>query len=949
LANPVAQPAPGRDNAHNSSISNAHPVILTEDLAMWRRFAPVAVLFTLATVCHDAAAQMPVSPKQRVDSMGNPLPEGAIARLGSIGYRHGGKQLVGFSVDGKSLLLHGGGAVHWMDVQTGKISKTVRCGDGSASVGSAKGRKGEGQGAVLSGDGRVLVHVDEADNAFGVLDATTGKETKRIKASEVFKSGESLGATRFQLTGDGKLLIVFGQPFSLGNWQLLWLDITTGKRLHSVEIHKGGSWTHAQVSHDKKQIVAASTTQGPKGDQNGRLHIFDAANAKEIRSLEVANDMFQREAEFQFVLRPDGKTLIGWWVQEFPGRKGDPALYDMTAEKELKKVHKLGDNSSILSVVLSKDGKTAYLRNNSVIEEWDVDGGKLQRSLALPLENNKENYFGLGRFPPGPVLSADGKLLAATGSKAVAVYDLVNNAPITPEAIGEGIALLRFAPDGETLVTGSTTYSNWLWDVKQAKPLRKLVTPPGGVPLPGRGDFFSALFGGVSFSSDGKLVALSIGERGVKIWSMATGKHLYRLAGEENEGSRDVPGAAFAFAPKGSLLATASGDGLVRLWDASTGKQLRQWNWHKGEGKNLRESGMLALAFSPDGKTLAGNGFTALGGDREGATVVILWETATGRERLRLQSGFDLGGARDEFVFIALILDQFAMAMTFSPDGKTLAMGSFTNLHLIDTVTGKDVRTISGRLCIGKTATFSKDGKLLFVGRYDGGIRVLDVATGRIVRELPAHEESVFVMALSPDGKTLASGSADATVLFWDVAAISKPISVAPAVLSAKQLAALWDDLADNNAAKAYQAINQLAASPAEAAPFLKARLKPIPHIDPKLLDKLFDELNSEKFKVREKASFELEKLGDLALGELQKRLVQKPTLELRQRMEKLLLKLLGPVTSPEMMQQMRAIEALEKMGTPEALEVLVGLAKGAPGHRVTEDASAAAKRLRGQ
>jgi hypothetical protein len=378
---------------------------------------------------------------------------------------------------------------------------------------------------------------------------------------------------------------------------------------------------------------------------------------------------------------------------------------------------------------------------------------------------------------------------------------------------------------------------------------------------------------------------------------------------------------------------------------------VRQWKWHKGEGKNSRESGMLALAFSPDGKTLAGNGFTALGGGREGATVVIFWETATGQERLRLRSGFDLGGGGggDEFVFIALVLDQFAMSMTFSPDGKTLAMGSFTNLHLIDTVTGKDVRTISGRLCIGKTATFSKDGKLLFVGRYDGGIRVLDVATGRIVRELAAHEEPVFAMSLSPDGKTLASGSADATVLLWDVAEISKPMSVTAGVLSAKQLAALWDDLADNNAAKAYQAINLLAASPAEAGPFLKARLKPIPHVDPKLVDKLFGELNSEKFKVREKATFELEKLGDLALGELQKRLLQKPTLEMRQRMDKLLLKVLGPVTSPEMIQQMRAIEALEKMGTPEALDVLVALAQGAPGHRVTEDARDAAKRLQGQ
>jgi WD40 repeat protein len=917
---------------------------------MWRRFAPLAVLCTLAAVCHDAPSQTSATTKQRVDSMGNPLPDGAIARLGSMGFRHGGKQLLGFSIDGKSVLLHGSGAVHWMDIGTGKITKMVRCSEGPALSGSGKGRDGGGQGAVLSADGKVLVYVDATDNTFGIMDATTGKVGKRIKANDLFKNGGSLAETRFQLSGDGKLLVLAGQRYSALNQQLVWVDTTTGKRLHTVEAPKGASWSHAQVSHDNKQVVATTTSQGPKGEQNARLHVFETASGKETRSLDAASDMFRRDGDFAFALRPDGKTLIGWWTDEFQGMKGDPVrLYDMTAEKQLKQIHTLGDNLSSPSLVLSKDGKNAYIRNNGVIEDWDVDGGKQQRTLVLALGNN-DDRFGRTRFQPPPVLSPDGKLLAATGSKAVAVYDLANNAQITPEASGEGITLLRFAPDGQTLVTGTTTYSNWLWDVKQAKPLRKLAMPPGGAPMPDRGgDFFSALFGGVSFSSDGKLVALGMGERGVDIWSTASGKHLYRLAGEENERGRDGPGAAFAFAPKGSMLATASGDGLVRLWDASTGKQVRQWNWHKGEGKNSRESGMLALAFSPDGKTLAGNGFTALGGDREGATVVILWETATGRERLRLQSGFDLGGGGDQFVFIALILDQFAMSMTFSPDGKTLAMGSFTNLHVIDAVTGKDVRTISGRLCIGKTATFSKDGKLLFVGRYDGGIRVLDVATGRIVRELPAHEEPVFAMSLSPDGKTLASGSADATVLLWDVAEISKPMSVAPSVLSAKQLAALWDDLADTNATKAYQAINQLAASPAEAGPFLKARLKPIGHVDPKLLDKLFEELNSEKFRIREKASFELEKLGDLALGDLQKRLVQKPTLEMRQRMDKLLLKLLGPVTSPEMIQQMRAIEALEKMGTPEALEVLVALAQGAPGHRVTEDARDAAQRMRGQ
>jgi HEAT repeat protein len=181
----------------------------------------------------------------------------------------------------------------------------------------------------------------------------------------------------------------------------------------------------------------------------------------------------------------------------------------------------------------------------------------------------------------------------------------------------------------------------------------------------------------------------------------------------------------------------------------------------------------------------------------------------------------------------------------------------------------------------------------------------------------------------------------------WDVAAISQAANGGKKPLAKEQLDAFWKDLADADAAKAYQAIQQLATAPKEAVPFLKATLKPIPRVDPKVLEQLFVDLNNDKFSIRDKATFELEKLGDLALPDLQKRLMDNPTLEMRQRMEKLLSKLQGPVTSPEVLRMLRASEALERMGTPEALQLLEAIATGAPGHRLTEDARDAVKRLK--
>ena len=52
--------------------------------------------------------------------------------------------------------------------------------------------------------------------------------------------------------------------------------------------------------------------------------------------------------------------------------------------------------------------------------------------------------------------------------------------------------------------------------------------------------------------------------------------------------------------------------------------------------------------------------------------------------------------------------------------------------------------------------------------------------------------------------------------------------------------------------------------------------------------------------------------------------------------------KLAGPVTSPDLLQQLRAVEVLERIGTPEARALLQPLAKGAPGHRLTEAARGA-------
>jgi hypothetical protein len=97
---------------------------------------------------------------------------------------------------------------------------------------------------------------------------------------------------------------------------------------------------------------------------------------------------------------------------------------------------------------------------------------------------------------------------------------------------------------------------------------------------------------------------------------------------------------------------------------------------------------------------------------------------------------------------------------------------------------------------------------------------------------------------------------------------------------------------------------------------------------------------------VREKAQKELEDLGGLAESSLRQTLANKPTLEVRRRVQALLERLRGPVSRPELLQSLRAVAVLEDIGTPEARRLLEELSKGVPEARLTREASASRRRL---
>nr|WP_275407038.1 serine/threonine-protein kinase [Actinomadura bangladeshensis] len=202
------------------------------------------------------------------------------------------------------------------------------------------------------------------------------------------------------------------------------------------------------------------------------------------------------------------------------------------------------------------------------------------------------------------------------------------------------------------------------------------------------------------------------------------------------------PVRALAFSPDGKTLATGSDDKTVRFWDAATGKPL-------GQPLTGHTGAVETIAFSPHGKTLA------TGGEDE---TVRLWDVAT-----RAPIGTPLADYTDAVRSIA-----------FTQDGKFLGIGSDHIVFLLNAKTRKPLGEPLVHSGVVGTVAFSPDGKTLATAAAAVGdsVHVWDM-TDRPLRwrSLKGRAGAVAALSFSPDGKTLATadaGGEEAQV--WSVA-----------------------------------------------------------------------------------------------------------------------------------------------------------------------------------
>jgi RNA polymerase sigma factor (sigma-70 family) len=371
---------------------------------------------------------------------------------------------------------------------------------------------------------------------------------------------------------------------------------------------------------------------------------------------------------------------------------------------------------------------------------------------ADPLPAGAAVRLGTARYRNGTriesfAVSADGKLAATAGGygawhnppdafSPARVFDLTDGRClcVIPNARGSFTEAVGLSPDGKVLATKDDA-GVCIRDAATGKEIRRIKYSADG----GGGRSITAW---MAFSLDGKRLAVTMLGSATQLIDVATG---------EVVGTFDTGGAgrACAFSADGKLMATGgygeeNGTYYARLWDLGTGKELR-----KCAIGLERNRPIAALAFSPDGKTLAGGCW----GDGR----VRLFEVATGKElKVFPKVGADV------------------VSLAFAPDGKTLAVAG-ENVYLYDPATGKERLRIERR-ALG--LAFDPDGSVL-TGAVSGAIYRWDAAGGRQLAPSAGQDNAVEQIVVAADGRSLFTTDPDGDLYLWDTAGGKSPRRVA--------------------------------------------------------------------------------------------------------------------------------------------------------------------------
>jgi WD40 repeat protein len=424
-------------------------------------------------------------------------------------------------------------------------------------------------------------------------------------------------------------------------------------------------------------------------------------------------------------------------------------------------------NPSVMAV--SSSGLLAIASQDDVISLWDV-ASRTRLAMIPAVQSGRVRAV---------AFSPDSRFLAIAG-KTLILWDVRAGMALSPSfEASESVANLAFSADGALLAAGAGDGALRIWNTAT----RKLAHPP----LPGHRRcvgvdlVLSCGIRSVAFHPGRRMIASGGGDDLVILWDATTGAQLHTLRGH-SPGSLWGGINGLTFTPGGATLASGGEDGRVMFWDATTGERAQ-------EPPIVSGLGVQFLAYDATGKRLA------IAGQDQTITVWDIQKRVTtkilrGHGTYVNAVAFVNGGSNDLLVSLGrdgrvllwdlrtssrLYADRVLSGhkgdvqhLSIGADGRMLvSSGEDRTVRVWDVRLKKELESIDvGR----ETLAIALDptGHYLAVGTTEKDIALLDLTAGERIL-LSGHQRAVGALAFNRDGDGLVSGSADGTIIVWDI------------------------------------------------------------------------------------------------------------------------------------------------------------------------------------
>jgi WD40 repeat protein len=751
---------------------------------------------------------------------------------------------------------------------------------------------------AYSPDGSIIA-AGGGDDPVRLWNAQTGKEERTLKDTWTH-------AIAFSPKGD--VLATAGAFKVIQLW-----NPATGQKLRDLKGHTGTVKTLA-FSSDGTLLVSAGQDRvvrvwevgnGKPGDplfEGSADEVNAAVFGPQARSVTAGggdfkllrwNDKKAPAGEYKagcavhaLALTPDQKTLAS------AGDDNTIRLWDYQTMKPLGQLKGHGD--TVVSLSFTDNGKTLVSGSlDKTIRLWDV----AKQAEVQKIERGRGDGEALA-------VSPDGKTLAAAGmNNTIRRWQLPEGKEIfvTDGHLGAVTAVV-YSSDGKLVASASQTGEIRLWDPTTGKDLKKI----------GGGHFGDVL---LAFAPDNRTLAAASDGQPIRLYGVPGGQETKTIPVKDGEAVKSL-----AFAPNGKTLAVGFRQNVARLY-AVGGER---------EPVNLAYTGGVeALAFSPDGKRLAGAGWDK----------VTIWDVTTGQPERQLGKA------------------QRVAALAFASNNQQLAVGNYdATVHVWNVAKdgkgqyvsdAKEPQIFEGHTSAVFSVVFSANNRTLVSGSHDRTVRLWEVLNARPIVEWKGHLGPVTAVSASPLGRTVVSGSSDTTVLVWDVTGRAENGALNEIKLPDAEVENFWKELASEDNPRAQKALWALAAARKQSP---QALGKHIYLIDPSEVSRNLEALNSPKFKIREDAQKWLAGKGRWVEGVLDKALEKPPSDEVRRRVVALLEKIRekgGLSLVQERMRVYRFLEVLEQADTADARALLEAISQRGPEEFLRDAARAALERLK--